>query len=137
VTEADLAERSGISRSELATARERCLLADLDYEKKKNGVVLLPTGIAKLAAHLGITIPSESAAIPADPWIMLVVIRRAKVNRHVIFAGEKKEGAEIAVRVRDAAMFVPGQQIRVLMQTPVSGVLWGPQPRRRGRILRK
>lgn len=73
----------------------------------------------------------DAAALP-DGVLAVFVIRRAKLNRHMIFAREKKggemAGEEIPVRVRDAQAVAIGQELHVKLEGSL-GSPFGQQPR--------
>jgi len=130
ISEGALAEALGVSRKTLADARAACL-SDADVLRKKNGApAYLPAAIPLLCAHLGVPVPVlKKREVPA---VQLQVVRAARLNHRIVFAIEKTGSPEIAVRVRDARMFVPGQRILARVEGQLA-TLHGPQPRKRGR----
>lgn len=134
ILEKALAEQLGVTRKMLTTAREK-LAEGADWRREKNAIAYTEAGVKKIAALLALQIPLAGADAPASTDVRTVYVQRtARRNSRVIFVWEKKEGGpERPVRVRDAAMFVPGQEIQV---RAAGGELHlhGRQPTRRGRL---
>lgn len=131
--ETALAEQLGISRDRLGEIREK-LAPEIDWQKKGNAIAYTPEGLAKITAALALDRPPAPANGATGAGVRTVFVKRKALrNARLIFVTPKKEeGAELPVRVRDAAMFVPGQAIRV--REDGSGLrLHGRQPTRKGR----
>lgn len=146
ITEAELADKLGVARETLLEIRTVQLTVEKDWARKKNAIVYFQSGIELACAALGVAVPSailSAAAIlegtnngdQGGPRTVFVK-RPARLNGKMIFAtdDEDGEGAEIPVRVREARLFTPGQEIHI---TPAGAdgvaTLHGPQPRQRGR----
>jgi hypothetical protein len=135
IAESSLAEKLGVSREILTEIRTLLLEPEKDWRRQKNAVVYFQSGVEAACEHLQLPLPTELLAEKKPEVPRTVFVRRAaRLNPRIIFVtAEKDGGVEIAVRVRKAAHFVPGQEIRIVADNGEMARLHGPQPRGRGR----
>lgn len=128
--EKDLAEQLGVAREVLAELREK-LTPEIDWARQGNFIGYTAAGLEKIARALALESPEPA---PGADVRTVFVVRRARHNRRLVFVTEKKEGGpELPVRVRNAGLFVPGQEI--VIRPDAAGLhLHGRQPRRKGRL---
>lgn len=137
IAEAALAEKLGVSRETLAEIRKK-LAEDADWTRQKNAILFTEAGVKKIGAALALQGPLDGGSNLSGADVRTMVVKRlARRNPRVIFVVEKKGGGDLetpeeALRVREACLFVPGQEIKV--QRVAGGLrLHGHQPTRRGR----
>lgn len=156
VLETELAERLGVDRAELRRMRRESLDSE-DWTRQGNAVAYTPAGVEKIAAALagrletpagvpeargeapaGQGAAAVSELLRAEPQrrlVVCVVVRIPRVTRHrLLVRGVSPEvlGTAFTVRVRDNAHFIPGMDVRCLVQGN-TGTLAGRLPRRKGR----
>lgn len=144
--EVDLSASLGVSRELLAEARAKNCAEGADWIRGARGAIsYTAAGVEKMLAALAApAVKPDASAVDsaqsstlgarqgADPEpAALIVIRSARMNPRLIFAREKKAGAdgpEMPVRVKDARLYTPGQEISAVSE----GGYWrlfGKQPR--------
>ena len=136
ISESALANLLGVNKDVIGRQRD-ALPAELQPFVKKKGAAVFYADEAVRAIEAALApIPEPEKKDGPRPVETLFVVRAARMNRSMVFAREKKDGApEVAVLVKNAALFVPGQEVRVHFDdaSRTRARLFGPQPRGRGR----
>ena len=132
ITEAALADLLGVARPILSDLRKK--LPPEDWQKKDGAVLIAPSGVAKIAAALGLDLREKSAvaeSLDVSP-LDVTVYRIARLNPRILFFRTLLPGEqEHAVRVLNTAVYRTGDPLRVVRDP--SGIYrpFGRQPRTR------